>query len=64
MLESRTIVVTGVASGLQVYTMQNRWTGRDRGIRMSCVSRGPVDTPILPGGMSSHIMMHMHGIES
>ena len=28
--------------------MQNRWTWRDRGIRMNSVSPGPVDTPILP----------------
>ena len=27
--------------------MQNRWTWRDRGIRMNSVSPGPVDTPIL-----------------
>lgn len=96
-----------------VYTMKNRWTWRERGIRMNCVSPGPVDTPILAdfietlgeraeedmkimdrpglptdiapvvaflqsdaskwfrganlavdGGMSSHIMMHMNGVES
>lgn len=33
---------------LVVWTMQNRWTWRDRGIRMNSVSPGPVETPILP----------------
>jgi NAD(P)-dependent dehydrogenase (short-subunit alcohol dehydrogenase family) len=32
---------------LIVWAMQNRWTWRDRGIRMNAVSPGPVDTPIL-----------------
>jgi len=32
---------------LIVWTMQNRWTWRDRGITMNCVSPGPVQTPIL-----------------
>lgn len=31
-----------------VWTMQNRWTWRDRGIRMNTVSPGPIETPILP----------------
>lgn len=30
-----------------VWTMQKRWTWRDRGIRMNSVSPGPVETPIL-----------------
>ena len=30
-----------------VWTMQMRWEWRDRGIRMNCVSPGPVETPIL-----------------
>jgi NAD(P)-dependent dehydrogenase (short-subunit alcohol dehydrogenase family) len=32
---------------LIVWTMQNRWTWRELGIRMNTVSPGPVDTPIL-----------------
>ncbi|SCC92635.1 hypothetical protein THIX_20685 [Thiomonas sp. X19] len=32
---------------LIVWTMLNRWTWRDRGIRMNCVSHSPVQTPIL-----------------
>lgn len=32
---------------LIVWTLQNRWSWRDRGIRMNCVSPGPVETPIL-----------------
>lgn len=32
---------------LIVWTLQNRWTWRARGIRMNAVSPGPVDTPIL-----------------
>jgi len=32
---------------LITWTMQNRWTWRDRGIRMNTLSPGPVNTPIL-----------------
>jgi len=32
---------------LIAWTLQNRWTWRERGIRMNAVSPGPVDTPIL-----------------
>lgn len=32
---------------LVIWTMQNRWTWRDRNITMNCVSPGPVETPIL-----------------
>jgi NAD(P)-dependent dehydrogenase (short-subunit alcohol dehydrogenase family) len=32
---------------LVAWTLENRWTWRDRGIRMNAVSPGPVDTPIL-----------------
>lgn len=32
---------------LIVWTMQNRWTWRDLGMRMNTVSPGPVETPIL-----------------
>ena len=32
---------------LLVWTMENRWSWLDRGIRMNAVSPGPVDTPIL-----------------
>ncbi|RMF38829.1 MAG: SDR family oxidoreductase [Alphaproteobacteria bacterium] len=38
---------------LVVWTMQNRWTWRDRGIRMNAVSPGPVETPILPDFMKT-----------
>ena len=30
-----------------VWTMENRWTWLDRGIRMNAVSPGPINTPIL-----------------
>lgn len=33
---------------LIIWTMQNRWTWRDRGIRMNSISPGPVETPIFP----------------
>jgi NAD(P)-dependent dehydrogenase (short-subunit alcohol dehydrogenase family) len=32
---------------LIVWTMQNRWKWRDRGIRMNVISPGPVNTPII-----------------
>jgi NAD(P)-dependent dehydrogenase (short-subunit alcohol dehydrogenase family) len=32
---------------LVAFTHENRWTWRDRGVRMNAVSPGPVDTPIL-----------------
>ncbi|WP_060482073.1 coniferyl-alcohol dehydrogenase [Pseudomonas sp. NBRC 111119] len=32
---------------LIAWTLQHRWTWRERGIRMNAVSPGPVDTPIL-----------------
>lgn len=32
---------------LVAWTHQNRWTWRDRGVRMNAVSPGPVETPIL-----------------
>jgi NAD(P)-dependent dehydrogenase (short-subunit alcohol dehydrogenase family) len=38
---------------LVVWTMKNRWTWRDRGIRMNAVSPGPVETPILKDFMAS-----------
>jgi NAD(P)-dependent dehydrogenase (short-subunit alcohol dehydrogenase family) len=36
-----------------VWTMQNRWTWRDRGIRMNSVSPGPIDTPIFEDFMET-----------
>ncbi|MDA7599096.1 coniferyl-alcohol dehydrogenase [Alphaproteobacteria bacterium] len=38
---------------LLVWTMKNRWTWRDRGIRMNAVSPGPVETPILKDFMET-----------
>ena len=32
---------------LVIWTMQNRWSWRERDITMNCVSPGPVETPIL-----------------
>ena len=34
-----------------VWTMQNRWTWRDRGIRMNTVSPGPIETQMMPDFM-------------
>lgn len=36
-----------------VWTMQNRWRWRDRGIRMNAVSPGPIDTPIFEDFMET-----------
>ncbi len=52
------------------WTMRNRWTWRDRGIRMNAISPGPVDTPILPDFMATlgdrakahELVMDRHGI--
>lgn len=38
---------------LIVWTMQHRWSWRDRRIRMNCISPGPVDTPILQDFIAS-----------
>jgi NAD(P)-dependent dehydrogenase (short-subunit alcohol dehydrogenase family) len=37
---------------LIAWTLMNRWSWRERGIRMNAVSPGPVETPILPDFLS------------
>ena len=68
MLQNKTIVVAGVSSGIGAETAAEL---ERQGTRVIGIDRNPteaekiMDRPGHPtdGGMSSHIMMHIHGLE-